>query len=813
MPVTMKRLFLGVCWLVICTLPAMGAELTQEQTSAYRLAVEEARAGRTTPALESLRILTAALPDQQDILGDYAVIQGWAGDDAGALRTLERINRSSAPLFVLEGVAASARRVRQFELSQSLYRESIARDADRAEPWIGLALTLTSAGDLDAATAMVTTLTARFPQRTDVLEAAAEVAVAKRDLFNALAAYQAILVQKPADVAALRGKILTLGRIGAPQLAAELADRNPGVLAPHERAALAADSTATRIRWGAIAADAGRGPVRFALLDQALAESVAAGERALDLAVELGAVERQLALDRVVALSARFRMAEAVALYQALAGRVAPVPAYVKNSAAGASLYLENPEFARDLYREALALDPNNLESRLGLFYALAESEEHTAALDQIDQLVAVTPIWIDAWSPATVRENPAYAQVLTTRAVAPLLANQPGEGFGRLNRLSDRAPFNMDIRTSLASSMRARGWPRAAERELRWILAAEPFNGPALGERAGALLEMGDFRAAATGLAAAQAVSAEDKRVTGATRLAKVHEMRELIVDGTVGRSSGGPSGTQDFALESWLYSSPLGSQYRAFAHLYDAQARFANGSGRRERAGVGLEYRSPLMRATGELSQGLNGGSTGAAASLAVTPNDFWTFRGKLDSSANQIPLQAHLAGINARHALAEIVWRADESRRAAVSLQRFAFSDGNRRDVAQARWTERVIAGPVYQLEVTAGLYASKNSLTGAPYFNPSSDLSPTLELANEWLQWRRYTRAFRHRLVVTVGDYRQQGFGSATVAGARYEQEWSADDRLVFRYGIGRSRHPYDGVQTVRDFAYVSLNWRF
>ena len=217
MPDALKRLLLGVCWLIICTPPAICADRTQEQTSAYRHAVEEARAGRTAPALEALRILTAALPDQQDILGDYAVIQGWAGDDTGALRTLERINRSSAPLFVLEGVAASARRVRQFELSQSLYRESIARDADRAEPWIGLALTLTSAGDLDAATAMVTTLTARFPQRTDVLEAAAEVAVAKRDLFNALAAYQAILVQKPADVAALRGKILTLGRIGVPQ--------------------------------------------------------------------------------------------------------------------------------------------------------------------------------------------------------------------------------------------------------------------------------------------------------------------------------------------------------------------------------------------------------------------------------------------------------------------------------------------------------------------------------------------------------------------------------------------------------------------
>jgi hypothetical protein len=43
--------------------------------------------------------------------------------------------------------------------------------------------------------------------------------------------------------------------------------------------------------------------------------------------------------------------------------------------------------------------------------------------------------------------------------------------------------------------------------------------------------------------------------------------------------------------------------------------------------------------------------------------------------------------------------------------------------------------------------------------------------------------------------------------------RYEQEWTADDQLVLRYGIGRSRHPYDGIQTARNYGYLYLNWRF
>jgi biofilm PGA synthesis protein PgaA len=63
------------------------------------------------------------------------------------------------------------------------------------------------------------------------------------------------------------------------------------------------------------------------------------------------------------------------------------------------------------------------------------------------------------------------------------------------------------------------------------------------------------------------------------------------------------------------------------------------------------------------------------------------------------------------------------------------------------------------------------------------------------------------------VASVGGYWQEGFGSGPVWGTRYEQEWEADDRLTFRYGIGVSEHPYDGVQTDRYYCYFNLNWRF
>lgn len=799
--------------LAIFVIAAGEAGATDSTDTIHRSAVEAARAGRVHEALSTLRSLQEKFPENREILGDYVVVAGWNGEHSAALALLDKVNLATAPAYVIESLANSARRLQRYELAESLYQKAQQRFPERIEPQIGLALTLADAGKPDAATSMLEVLRTRHPNRSDVLLATAEVATARHDDFGALATYQTLLALEPTQRAALRGKIQTMARLGTPQLALDLADRNPGVLDASEREAIAADITAHRIRWGAIAADSGRGSARFAELDLALADSEAAAARALDPNAALSAVERQLVLDRISALRERYRMHDVIALHQAMAARPAALPAYVKSAAASAYLYLEQPETARDLYREAVSAAPDNLESRIGLFYALAECEEHDAALQEIEHAVAITPQWIDAWSAATIRENPDYSRVLAARAMAPLFANRPGEAEQRLSDLSTRMPYDMDIGTDYASSMRARGWPRAAEHKLRWILAVDPDNSGALGERAGALLEMHDYQNAKYALAAAQAVSAENGRVLRAGRLLQVHQMRELVIDGTFGRSAGGPSGTRDHSLDAKLYSSPLAENYRVFAHAYNAQAKFATGTGRIERAGLGLEYRSRWMTATGELAHGVGEGVTAASAALAFTPNDRWTLRGEADSFATQIPLQAALAGIHAGRAMGEVVWRDSESRSAALSFERMNFSDGNRRNMTQARWTERVIAGPVYKLEITGSLYASRNSLAGAPYFNPGRDFSPTLEFANEWLQWRRYTRAFRHRLVLTAGSYRQQGFGTGSAYGVRYEQEWAADDRLTLRYGIGRSRHPYDGVQSTRDYGYFNVNWRF
>jgi biofilm PGA synthesis protein PgaA len=80
-------------------------------------------------------------------------------------------------------------------------------------------------------------------------------------------------------------------------------------------------------------------------------------------------------------------MADAVALYERLRREGVVVPAYARNSAAAAYLYLQRPEPAHEIYRSVLADDPNDSDASLGLFYALIELERYREAYAHIDAL------------------------------------------------------------------------------------------------------------------------------------------------------------------------------------------------------------------------------------------------------------------------------------------------------------------------------------------------------------------------------------------------------------------------------------------
>jgi biofilm PGA synthesis protein PgaA len=399
---------------------------------------------------------------------------------------------------------------------------------------------------------------------------------------------------------------------------------------------------------------------------------------------------------------------------------------------------------------------------------------------------------------------------------MAPAYADRLARAESETAALVAAAPFSMPLRENSAAVASLRGWPRRADEELRWILAAEPENGIADAGRVEPLLAVHEFRAAERAAAHGSAVAAEDRRVLVAEDHWKVHNLRELYVDAAFARSSGGaPTGTRDYAIDAWLFSTPLAYDWRAFAHGHFAMARFSDGPFDWQRLGAGVEYRVPDLRLTAELNGGVGdgGGKPGVALAGQWWANDHASVSAGVQSQSNAIPLQARNADVSGASAAAGVAYRFDESRSVAALLDVLDFSDGNLRTVLGATWFERLVTGPALKLDMTAALYASANTLDNAPYFNPRRDLTPTVAFAGDWLTWRRYARSFRQRLSVTLGAYWQDGFGTGAISGAQYEHVWELDRRLYLRYGIGTLSRPYDGERTRRDYALITLDWRF
>ena len=232
------------------------------------------------------------------------------------------------------------------------------------------------------------------------------------------------------------------------------------------------------------------------------------------------------------------------------------------------------------------------------------------------------------------------------------------------------------------------------------------------------------------------------------------------------------------------------------------------------RDRYGAGLEGRWPDV--TLELVAWSNTGMlsrTGASANVLWQPDDHWTFDLDLQAFSSATPLRAVEAGVHANSADVSAIYAWDESRVASASITALDFSDGNRRLQGQADFAAAIIDAPHLDIVLRPALYASRNTLRDAPYFNPRRDASLTLALELTHILWREYERSLTQRLVANAGGYWQSDFGQGAIAEVSYTQTFRVEPRTEWNYGLQWSRRLYDGDTEHSLTAFVQLNQRF
>ncbi|MEO8157199.1 MAG: poly-beta-1,6 N-acetyl-D-glucosamine export porin PgaA [Betaproteobacteria bacterium] len=753
-------------------------------------------------------------PGNKPFLYDYMQALEEAHRSVELLALLPRVDLAATPPAVLARLGRAANEQKRFAVAADIFRAALRQAPDRSEVLAGLAYALIDDGKPDGAVELLESRRAAVWRQVPLLEAYAEALRAQREYAQALLLHDRILALEPGNREAQRNRIFAVARAGAPHRALELAQASPGLLSVEETLALRSDRAAVTTRWGA-AADADA-PGRFVATDAALAQNVELLQLAQASGQAASPALRRLQFDRIVLLRNRVRMQEAADLHDALESEGVDIAPYAQVAAADAFLYLHRPERARDLFLRAQARGENEFGGQVGLFYAYSDAEQHAAAIAQIDKVVEATPQKINAYSPLTVSDNPDYASAVATAAAARAYQDRLDDAQRRLEAFRDQAPWNMEAREKLAAVYGARGWPRRAEQEQLWILAAEPRDRAARIAYADTLRELQEWEAARREAATLEQEYPEDRQVQRVARLWRIHQMRELQVEAGTGDASGGggPLGSREHQIETHLYSAPIDRDWRAFIHQFEARASFPDGSGFRRRIGAGAELRFRDWRGSAEINQSYDDESNvGLSLQGGWWASDQWNFDAAVDTSSNDIPLQARSTGVRGWSLRAGATYRASESRSFRAGVQTIEFNDGNRREIASGSATQRFISGPVYKLDGVLGLYASRNSLAGAAYFNPESDFGADVTLIGEQRLWRRYERSFVHRLYVSLGQYQQKSFGSGPTRGIRYEHEWNADDRLSLLYGAQRTLHPYDGRGEYANYYNVAVNWKF
>jgi biofilm PGA synthesis protein PgaA len=795
---------------------AVALELSQATATApgsddRERAILLAREGRYGEALEILRPLHEADPDDLPLRADLVAALSWAGEDAEALQLGEHLPFHSLEPFISEAVARSARNQGDPTFASRLYLDVLSRDPTRLESHVGAVLTLTERSAYPEARVRLQEAVEHFPESPDLQMAGGHLYHALEHHSRAARHYRMAEILGADPVEARRLEVLSLLDAGAAFLAVERMAPNPKYLHPGERGRALSERGSRAVQWSIAAPPTPHPDDRFIAVDRALAildsalVAVDPGE---------GYPWERLRFDRVVALRERIQMEAVLAEVEELEAELElELPPYVLRMVGDAHLHLRNAEEAEVRYRAALEGWPGHPELLIGLFYALVQGERHDEAGEVIRELLDDQPEVRTAEGLTESLPNPDRLSGEIARHLGMAFAGDLKGAEAGLDALVGRAPMNLSLRQELASVFLWRGWPRLALDEYARILALDPHHVGARIGRASAHLNLHERDRAYAALDTLLILAPEHEQVRRDVERYRIDGLWELDVGAHRARSTGGVFGARDDLVEGRFFSPPIGDHHRLFAGWTRSRASYPDLAGRHDRVAVGLERRGRTLHWYGEATADRDGlERPGGGGRIELRPGDHWTLHLDGASHTTTVPLQAARLGIDGWRVGSGVGYRWSERRWWSAEGGLLEMSDGNRRISLYSGLEQEVIRRPHARVSGVLELYGADNSLEGAPYYNPSRTLSTTLTGRWEWMLWRAYERSVTQRILLTGGYLHQEGFDDTMIYSAEYAQEWAISRRFTLDAGVQWARPVYDETRERRTLFHASLNWR-
>ncbi|WP_457598827.1 poly-beta-1,6 N-acetyl-D-glucosamine export porin PgaA [Hydrogenimonas sp.] len=783
----------------------------------HEKAVSLARQGQTDRAADMLRQLYRSDPKNRRLLHDLITVLSWGGFDKEALSYRNRIDLDRAPSYLLQAIAKSARNIGAYDYAVKVYTVGSKRYPGIPEFRTALAMTLYDKGAPDSAESVLRRAEKRAKRARERWRIA-EVYEYGGASFDAMRIYESLQREREYRERSIKKRFGLLLHLGMPSRAQELLHAYPDLFSEDDVAALQTDLAAFALRWGK------RGDyVRPQEKQRLLLEALATIEKSLgnyDLSAS-GDLERRVVVtalcDKIVALNALGRNAQAILLYESFSKRGVSFADYAKLAVADAYLAKKSAKRAKTVLKELLERDPDNFEAKVLLFYAYSDGYEMNEAIRFAERMDAKEPmkVW-DRWH-LYKKRNPRKLDAVMLRILSSAYAGHLGDAQRSLEALLAKAPGNGWIRTTLAQIYLYRGWYERAQKQYRIArnLDEQDFTAAAGTVETAFLLR--EYEEADRGMARLQTrfaqMEPEIEALKKRLRLEKEggFDLQSLFLDSPATNAVGTYSGMEHTLS---LYSALFANRYR---FLVDGRWIAAEYDGQRlqnRRIDMGISFSRARFEGSATLGYSV-GGVNKIAPKIEVGYrfDDHWSVGGGYSLFSVSTPIRAIDAGIHSDRLFASVDYRASERYASSVSLERSSFSDGNLRTALSLYNHSRLVEGPYYNL--ASHLYAgvSDNTLQDRPYYNPDRNGYVSLNLQNRWLLTRLYDFHITQIVGIEGGIHWEKGYGSNMTGVLSLGQEWSLSERLWLSFGYRRKRASYDGAIEYINVLYFNLGGKF
>ena len=807
-------------------------------------AVQSAREGNFTKALGTIKQALQKNKDSPQIISDYIVILSWSGNSQEAVRVYEEFTHQDAlSEYVLPEVAKCYRIINRYDSAIKLYTQYLNNKSNDKTAIIGLIHTYMDANQVETARAYIKELLKKRPQdswvetyladillREDRLDEAkviyskwiendphdihpqlglcrlfikkhdyidadkiinkilfdntndiealfckGEILEAKGDFFSAYKIYCKILEKYPNNSNARNLKYRALMELGSNSLVRDTLKQTKDSIDPELEQTLSGNEAMEHIWW--------QEPKEALVILNQNSADIGLPER----------IHMRSLYDRILSLRASEDMEEVIRQYKMLENINTEIPPWIIVSVADAYLYLQKPETALVLYREALKKKwDQDGNTKMAIYYTLIELGRYKEAKEMLDQLDKERTVQIV--ERGELRDNWRKEEVAYNRGWWYLYQDRLAEGNRYIDRILSAAPFDTNIRTALAHTYLWRGWPRLSLQEFQIIRQIDPED---LNTQMGYCYALDENdRGEEARLLAEELLKKNpaNKHLQQLNRYFKVEDMRTLTVGAATSREHPGVDQLYWFTkVEQPI--SPWRKIFTEFVWRYDHQD---DQKYMLKRGYAGVDWRlSRDWWFTGSLSEDTEGKNFGYSPKLTFNPNDYFSFITSYDSYSLNVPLHARVFGISAREWNFTARYRQSENFTGEISTDYMRLSDGNIEDSNTLLLDKAITTAAYWKTRIALEANSTTYSKVDVPYYSPKHIYTLYATPMIEHLWYKRYEKTFTDRLFIGAGSDWQKSFSTKAIWHVRYEQDYKVSDTLSFLWGATYSKRNYDG----------------